>query len=169
MATCFSTNLKYLREKKGLSQNKLAEMIGVNQTTIARWEDDNRIPTISNAVDISKALNISLTELITSDLRLGTELDDALLRVSNELNIPFDICKIIFLNLNMPNETALNYNNLKNAIINWITDKYAIFTGKDNEIVTKYSSLSKNSKEIADNMIDTLYKQENKGSDNKDI
>lgn len=69
MAEFFSTNLKYLREKKGLSQNKLAEKIGVNQTTIARWEDDNRIPTIDNAIDVASALNVPLTDLIGKDLR----------------------------------------------------------------------------------------------------
>lgn len=70
MGNYFSSNLKYIREKKGLSQNKLAQKIGVNQTTIARWEDDNRVPTIDNAVDISEALNIPLPELLGIDLRL---------------------------------------------------------------------------------------------------
>lgn len=69
MAAYFSTNLKFLREKKNLSQNKLGKMIGVNQTTIARWEDDNRVPTIDNAVDVANALNISLIDLIGKDLR----------------------------------------------------------------------------------------------------
>ncbi len=69
MAEYFSTNLKHLREKRGLSQNKLAKMVGVNQTTIARWEDDNRVPTIDNAVDVANVLNISLPDLIGKDLR----------------------------------------------------------------------------------------------------
>ena len=71
MAEFFSTNLKYLREQNGLSQNKLAEKIGVNQTTIARWEDDNRVPTIDNAIDVSEALNIPLPDLLGIDLRLS--------------------------------------------------------------------------------------------------
>lgn len=71
MGNYFSTNLKFIREQKGLSQNKLANMIGVNQTTIARWEDDNRVPTIDNAVDVSEALNVPLPELLGKDLRLG--------------------------------------------------------------------------------------------------
>lgn len=70
MADFFSTNLKYLREQKNLSQNKLGKMIGVNQTTIARWEADNRIPTIDNAIDVSEALNIPLPDLLGKDLRL---------------------------------------------------------------------------------------------------
>lgn len=69
MAEHFSTNLKHLREQKGLSQNKLGKMIGVNQTTIARWEDDNRIPTIDNAVDVANALDVSLIDLLGKDLR----------------------------------------------------------------------------------------------------
>lgn len=69
MTIYFSKNLKYIREKKGLSQNKLAEKIGVNQTTIARWEDDNRTPTIDNAIDASEALNVSLPDLIGRDLQ----------------------------------------------------------------------------------------------------
>lgn len=69
MAEYFSTNLKHLREQKGLSQNKLGNMIGVNQTTIARWEDDNRVPTIDNAIDVANALNIPLPDLLGKDLR----------------------------------------------------------------------------------------------------
>lgn len=69
MAEYFSTNLKHLREKKGLSQNKLGNMIGVNQTTIARWEDDNRVPTIDNAIDVANALNVPLPDLLGKDLR----------------------------------------------------------------------------------------------------
>lgn len=69
MAEYFSTNLKYLREQKGLSQNKLGNMIGVNQTTIARWEDDNRVPTIDNAIDVANALNVPLPDLLGKDLR----------------------------------------------------------------------------------------------------
>ena len=71
MANFFSKNLKFMREKKGLSQTKLAEKIGVNQTTIARWEDDNRVPTIDNAIDVANALNISLPDLLEKNLMLN--------------------------------------------------------------------------------------------------
>lgn len=70
MSNYFSSNLKYLREKKKLSQNKFAEIIGVNQTTVARWEDDNRTPNLDNAIDVSNALNVPLPDLIGRDLRM---------------------------------------------------------------------------------------------------
>lgn len=76
MSDFFSKNLKYIREKKGLSQTKLAEKIGVNQTTIARWEDDNRVPTIDNAVDVSNVLNIPLPDLLGKDLRLNNDISE---------------------------------------------------------------------------------------------
>lgn len=82
MSNYFSTNLKYLREKRNLSQNRLASMIGVNQTTIARWEDDNRTPNLDNAIDVSKILNIPLPDLIGKDLRTAKGKD--------ELNTLFD-------------------------------------------------------------------------------
>lgn len=85
MAEFFSTNLKYIREQRGLSQSKLAERIGVNQTTIARWEDDNRVPTIDNAIDVAEALNISLPDLLGKDLRFDN---------AEVVNMDSDIVKI---------------------------------------------------------------------------
>lgn len=78
MALYFSKNLKFLRELNNLSQNKLAEKIGVNQTTIARWEDDNRTPTVDNAVDVSEVLNIPLPELLGVDLSIEENYKKAL-------------------------------------------------------------------------------------------
>lgn len=71
MGNYFSKNLKYLREYQKLSQNKLADMIGVNQTTIARWEDDNRTPNLDNAIDVSRVLNIPLADLVGKDLSIN--------------------------------------------------------------------------------------------------
>lgn len=65
MANYFQRNLKYLREKKGLSKNKLGELTGVNQTTIGRWENGEISPTIDNVIDLMNALNIPLDELGT--------------------------------------------------------------------------------------------------------
>ena len=69
MKNYFVSNLKFIREKKGIPQNKLAKMIGVNQTTIARWEDENRIPGIDKVVEVSNKLNIPISELVGKDLR----------------------------------------------------------------------------------------------------
>lgn len=83
MSNYFSQNLKYLREKRKLSQNRLADMIGVNQTTIARWEDDNRTPNLDNAIDVAEILNIPLPDLIGKDLRLNNANNPPITNVEN--------------------------------------------------------------------------------------
>ena len=65
----FSTNLKFLREQKKLSQNKLAEMANVNQTTIMRWESGELSPSLDNIYDIANALNISVADLTGKNLK----------------------------------------------------------------------------------------------------
>ena len=74
MKNYFSTNLKYIREQKKLSKNKLGELVGVNQTTISRWENNIITPSIDNVIDVLNALNIPITELGTflgKDLKLN--------------------------------------------------------------------------------------------------
>ena len=85
MANYFSTNLKKIRENKGLSQNKLGSMVGVNQTTIARWENKEIAPSIDNVEEISKVFDIPLFKLLGEDLRFDNaspiELDDNMVSI----------------------------------------------------------------------------------------
>lgn len=66
----FSTNLKYLREEKKLSQNKLAEMANVNQTTIMRWEAGEMSPSLDNIYDIANVLKVSVADLTGKNLKI---------------------------------------------------------------------------------------------------
>lgn len=64
----FSKNLKYLREKNNLSQNKLAELSNVNQTTIARWEKEEVSPSLDNIPALADVLKVSVADLTGKDL-----------------------------------------------------------------------------------------------------
>ena len=64
----FSNNLKFLREEKNLSQNKLAELTGVNQTTIARWENEEISPSLDNIYDLANALQVNIATLTDENL-----------------------------------------------------------------------------------------------------
>lgn len=66
----FSNNLKFLREKKKLSQNKLGELANINQTTIARWEKEEISPSLDNILDIADVLNVSVADLTGKDLSI---------------------------------------------------------------------------------------------------
>lgn len=51
------------RKQEGISQEELAERIGVTRQTISNWELDETIPDISEAKKVSQILGISLDEL----------------------------------------------------------------------------------------------------------
>ena len=73
MKNYFSKNLKFLREQKKLSQNKLGELANVNQTTIARWENEEMAPSIDNVIELKKIFNIDLADLLGRDLQLNED------------------------------------------------------------------------------------------------
>lgn len=85
MSNKFSKNLKFLREKKGISKNKLGEMVGVNQTTIGRWESEEITPSIDNVEEVAKVLNVGLPDLIIKDLSFG---NDNLVEIDDTVQIP---------------------------------------------------------------------------------
>ena len=67
-----TSNLKFIRKELKLSQNKYSKIFNVDQTTIARWEDENRKPSIDKAIEISQILDISLDVLTGIDLKNNT-------------------------------------------------------------------------------------------------
>lgn len=53
-----------LRKEKGLKQSQLAEILGVSENTISKWERGINAPDISILNDLSKALGVSTNELL---------------------------------------------------------------------------------------------------------
>lgn len=70
MAEFLNNNIKYLRNKNGLSQQGLADKIGIDRSTVSRIENNEIETTIDNAIKIAKALNVPLYDLVGRDLRL---------------------------------------------------------------------------------------------------
>ena len=59
----FGLQLSAIRKQKGITQEKLAEMINVHRTYIGFIEQGKRNPSIGNVHLIAKALKVSLKEL----------------------------------------------------------------------------------------------------------
>ena len=60
-----SNNLKKLREKKGLSQDRLAKLADVANNTIIKIEQGENInPTLETLKKVAKALDVSLDEML---------------------------------------------------------------------------------------------------------
>lgn len=60
----FGTQLRQLRENKGLSQQELADISNVSKITIQRIENSKFSVTLDTLVSISKGLNITLSQLL---------------------------------------------------------------------------------------------------------
>ena len=58
-----------LRKEKGLSQEELAEKIGVARQTISKWELGETSPDIKQSKELSKIFNVSLDELTDNDIK----------------------------------------------------------------------------------------------------
>lgn len=58
-----------LRKKIGLSQEELAEKVGVARQTISKWELGETAPDIKQSKKLSEIFNISLDELTDNDIK----------------------------------------------------------------------------------------------------
>ncbi|MBP3208304.1 MAG: helix-turn-helix transcriptional regulator [Oscillospiraceae bacterium] len=59
--------LKDLRKEKGITQEQLAEKLGVSGRTISRWETGNNMPDISLLVEIAEYFDVSIPEIIKGE------------------------------------------------------------------------------------------------------
>jgi len=64
----FGKNVRELRQKKGLSQEKLAEIAGLHRTYIGMIERAEKNITLLNIAKIAKALKVLPSELITKKM-----------------------------------------------------------------------------------------------------
>lgn len=60
-------NLFQARKKKGLSQEAVAEKLGVSRQTISKWETDETLPDIRQAKRLAVLYGLTLDELIEFD------------------------------------------------------------------------------------------------------
>ena len=61
-------NILNLRKKNGLSQEQLGEKINVTRQTISNWELNETTPNPEQLKLLSKALNVSIDELLDNDI-----------------------------------------------------------------------------------------------------
>lgn len=56
-----------LRKKQGITQEALAEQVGVSAQAVSKWENGWNLPDYDNLTEIARALNISQTALMSDD------------------------------------------------------------------------------------------------------
>ena len=63
----FAEKLKSIRKQAGMSQEQLAEKLGVSRQAVTKWETDAGIPDIENMMAISALFDISIDELLSNE------------------------------------------------------------------------------------------------------
>lgn len=63
----FGTTIKSLREKKGLSREELAEMVGVSISSIQMYENGERVPRDGVKIKIAEVFNTSVESIFFND------------------------------------------------------------------------------------------------------
>lgn len=90
----FGNNLKHLRESKNLTQERLAELIGVEYQTISRIETGLYFTSYDNLQKIAKVLDVNISDLFNFQNEKMTKQDlikaiTKILKTSNENDVEF--------------------------------------------------------------------------------
>lgn len=64
-----------LRKARGLSQEELAERLGVSRQAVSKWECGESLPDTDNLITISKIYGVSLDELVGNTATARTSVD----------------------------------------------------------------------------------------------
>lgn len=72
------------RKKSGLSQEEVAEKLGVSRQTISKWELSETLPDIRQTKKLALLYHLSLDELVDFDLDIQ-EIQDVIDRTSKEV------------------------------------------------------------------------------------
>ena len=82
------STIRQLREKCGLTQGSLAEIIGVSSKTVSKWETAKGLPDIQLLQPLAQALGISVIELMSGEHITNQNIS------ANMLRCKFYVCPI---------------------------------------------------------------------------
>ena len=72
--------IKGLREKKGITQAQLADVLGVSSKAVSKWETGKGLPDITLIELLAKALSVSVMELMSGDTVINKNASANILR-----------------------------------------------------------------------------------------
>ena len=123
MKESFGERFGRLRKQKGLTQEELAQKIGLSGQAVSKWENDASMPDVSLLVELSEILGVSLDELLGKEQNLPKvvppeerkNINDMVLRIRIDsaegdkvtVNLPMGLVKAgLKLGMKMPQVTG---------------------------------------------------------------
>ena len=94
----FSENLKKIRKENNLSQEQLADELGVSRQAISKWESASAYPEMDKIIMICDKFNVNIDDLLHKDIKevkseeeskkkLNNYMDDFLSFITNTVNL----------------------------------------------------------------------------------
>ncbi len=78
-------NIRALRKERGMTQERLAEALGVTTGAVHKWESGASMPEIRMLMEIADLFGVSVDALLGYEMR-NSSIDDALERITGHLN-----------------------------------------------------------------------------------
>lgn len=81
--------LKELRKEKGMTQEVLAETLGVSGRTISRWETGSNMPDLDILIEIADYYDVEIREILDGERkseRMNKEVEETVLKVADYSN-----------------------------------------------------------------------------------
>lgn len=84
----FGNNLKKLRKIKKLSQEDLAEKVGVSRQSVSKWETGDAYPEMNNILELCKIFHCRISDLVNDSIididALDTETKECIVKLKKE-------------------------------------------------------------------------------------
>lgn len=74
----FGDNLKRIRKKTKITQEDLAEKVGVSRQSVSKWECSEAYPEMKNILKLCEIFNCKLNEIVNEDLTDFNSLDEGI-------------------------------------------------------------------------------------------
>lgn len=113
MKTYFCNNIKVLRKRRGLTQDEVAERLGMKRPTLSGYENEVSQPTISALISFSKFYNIAIDTLLNIELGKLSELQLRQLEHGEDVFIKGGRLRVLATTVNEDNDENIELVNEK--------------------------------------------------------
>ncbi len=85
-------HLFHARKRRGMSQEEVAEKLGISRQTVSKWETDETLPDIRQSKRLAVLYGLSLDELVEFDIDVK-EIQEVIDKTSEEVSDKIDWTK----------------------------------------------------------------------------
>ena len=76
MVLNIADRIKYLRDKKGMTQTYLAKRLGISRSAVNSWEMSLSFPSLSNIVEMTRIFGVSADYILGISNQLTLDISD---------------------------------------------------------------------------------------------